>query len=127
MMTVHKRNQKGGGAICNSKDYQSSIISHHWLQVNCKKCKLMHKLKPKLENIINKIKFHQEQINHLTNIERKYVKQIQTCEFGESPATVFFPSGRQEKIIIKTPQVPLTIKKHKPKGRMNDETGCQAV
>ena len=70
-MNVHKTH-KNGGALCGAIDYKTSIVSHTWLQVNCKHC-LNY---PSLKKIRKRIDYFKKRLEHFKNLEKEYAKEI---------------------------------------------------
>lgn len=63
--------------ICRAKDPKSSVITHHWLQVTCKKCRLLKRISPKLKNIVRNISVCEKRLKELKLIEQRYRNELE--------------------------------------------------
>jgi len=74
-MIVHKID-KNNKPICKSINYKSSIVSYFWIQVNCKQCRIINEIAPKLAKIQNTINSYELKLQKLRIIEKTYLAEL---------------------------------------------------
>ena len=56
--------------------YKDAVISHHWLPVTCKKCRVLKRLKPKLASIRRQIASYEKRLKELKSLEKRYQGEL---------------------------------------------------
>ncbi len=75
-MMIHKWKSRTQEALCGATDYKDAIISHHWLPVTCKKCRVLKRLKPKLASIRRQIASYEKRLKELKSLEKRYQGEL---------------------------------------------------
>ena len=76
-MVIHKwKNNTNSKRLCNATDYKKAIISNHWMPVNCKNCKTIKRVKPKLTAITRQIATYERQLKKLKHLEGQYQGEL---------------------------------------------------
>ena len=75
-MIIHKWKSKTHEALCGATDHKTAVISHHWLPVTCKKCRVLKRLKPKLASIRRQIASYEKRLKELKSLETRYQGEL---------------------------------------------------
>ena len=75
-MVIHKWKSRTQEALCGATDYKDAVISHHWLPVTCKKCRVLKRLKPKLASIRRQVASYEKRLKELKSLEKRYQSEL---------------------------------------------------